>query len=248
MGAENNEDDEFSFIYEEDENKKIIRSTIGNKKMWNYFLYLTEDKKFKDYIEIIRKKYLDKDNKIKELKKFKKEISKLSRGYGLDEIAWSKSLNNYIVKNEIPKENLSMPCIALDRVQIGEDEQPAELYENVPLENWPSDLVELKPVSYSHPVIIRITPYASQREIIDYIKKTYRLEIEPIQKVFRDKNVLMGKQRTKNPKIKERNSFIIANKAKNTKRIKALLKKEGFGVIETSLIDKVIQLEKKENK
>lgn len=238
------------FVHLEDKKdkfKKIINSTTGNKKIWNNFLYLIEEKTFNRDIEKIKDKYIDENNKIKDLKEYTKTIRNLCIFYGLDDV-WTKSLMKYVRTGELPKENFSSPCVVLDRTQIGEDEEPEELYENVDPKDWPVDFIELKPISYSHPVIIRVTPYASQREIIDYIKKTYRYGIKPIQEKFQRKNIRIGKQRTKNPNIKKRNDLIYKNAFSSDKSINRILIEKGFEPIKSSLINKVVQNEKKKRK
>ncbi len=186
--------------------KNKIRSMLGHKKMWKHFLSLTEKKEFIDDIKTIKEYNLNEQGWAKDLKKFRWVINNLCRKYGLDEIMWSEAMEHYITMNQMPEEVLSTPCIVLDREEIGEEEYPDGEYEDV-LEEIPSEPVELDHWSYSHPVIIRVSPYASSNEIIDCIKKSYSLYIKPIQERYqREGTKIMGKGSSS---VRERNKYIL---------------------------------------
>jgi hypothetical protein len=98
----------------------------------------------------------------------------------------------------------------------------------------------------AYPLAIRFSPYASQRDIIDYIKKMYPL-IKEYQDSLVDKNVKLGKVKTKNKDIQKRNDFIYENKNKSLKEIRGLLAyKNTF--LDDGHIAKIISLEKQKRK
>jgi hypothetical protein len=246
---ENNEFDPFTYETSEEE-KQIILSMEGNKKIWNYFLHLVDSTGFQNHITVIRENHLDKEGSVINRKKFEEVKKYLCRHVGLDEIYWSEPIEEYILKNELPTENLSTPCVVFDRIELGEDEYP-DGYLSDPYDEWslPLDPIELEPWSYSHPIVIRVTPYASQREIIDYIKKSYNRLIKPIQESYK-LDVPIGKIRKKKPEIQERNKFIYENKDLPRKEIARLVAEKFNQFLDYGHIGKVISIEnkKRENK
>jgi hypothetical protein len=245
---ENNEYiDDFIIAETSEEEKKEILSMTGNKKVWNYFLDLLRDKRFQGSISSIRKYTLNKNGEPKNKEKFRKVIKNLCRNFGLDEMFWADELEVYVLKNQLPKENLSTPCIIFDRIEMGEDEYPDGEYED-DYDDWskPKEPVELEPWSYSHPVIIRVSPYASQREIIDYIKKTYSRRIKSIQERYQNEDVYLGKVKKKKKGVQERNDFIYQNRHLPSREIMKLLYDKYEGIdIDYGYIGKIISMEKK---
>ncbi len=235
--------DEFLIARVSKEERKSILSMKGNQKIWNYFLYLLRDKTFKDCISSIKKYNLNKSGKPKDIDNFRKIINTLCKNFGLDEMTWSEILERYILKNKIPKESLSTPCIILDRVEVGEDEYPNGYYEDDP-DDMPKESQELEPLSYSYPIIIRINPYASEREIVDFIRKSYTREIKPIQERYKDENIRLGKIRKKKQGIQERDDFVYNNREKPYKEIRRLLGEQNI-FIDDGLIGKIISRETK---
>lgn len=252
---ENDENDSDFVIFAEtpEEEKQVIRSMTGNKKIWNYFLDLLDSKRFQDSVGNIKKFSLNSKGLPKDPRRFLKTVGRLCRHFGLDEIMWSSPLEAYILRGELPKENLSTSCVVFDREEMGENEYPHGYYEDEfdfgddgPMR----EPVELEPWSYSHPVIIRVSPYASQREIIDYIKKSYNHHIRPIQERYQDEDVSIGKVRKKKEKIQTRNKFIYEHKHLPRKEIMQLVTDTFDEVLDYGHIGKIISLEikKRENK
>ncbi len=249
---QNNEEEFDPFILEtSEEEKQTIRSMTGNKKIWNYFLNLIRDRNFQSHINYFKKYNLNKKGEPKKPDDFYERIAKLCRHFGLDEVMWSVALEKYILKNELPRENLSTSCIVLDRVEIGEDEYPDGYYEDEYDDDGPmKEPKKLNSWSYCYPVIIRINPYASQREIVDYIKKSYTRYIKPIQERYKDEEVNLGKIRKKKQSIQERNDFIYQNRRLPSKTIMRMLydKYGPKSEMDQGYIGKIISMEKKKRK
>lgn len=248
----NEQNDNFFIMETPEEEKQIIRSTIGNRKIWSYFIDLLRDKTFLSSVAGIREYSLDKDGRPKNEKLFQKRMRALCRNFGLDEIMWLEELELYVLKGTVPKENLATPCIVLDRIEMGEDEYPAkdEFDEYEYFGEKPVEPIELESWSYSHPIIIRVSPYASQTEIIDYIKKTYTKYIKPIQERYVDEDVYLGKVRKKKQSVQKRNDFIYENREFPRKKIMSLVAGKFKEYLDVGHIGKIIYLEKKkrENK
>lgn len=79
-----------------------------------------------------------------------------------------------------------------------------------------------------YPVLIRISPYASQRDILDYIKAVYTSQIEPLQKKYRDADVGLGRSKTKDVAVQERNNFIYDHRHLSLNETKKLLREKSW--------------------
>jgi hypothetical protein len=92
------------------------------------------------------------------------------------------------------------------------------------------------------PVIIKISPYASQRDIVDYIRTMYPF-IEHFQEKYKSRDIKIGKQRKRNPDIQERDNFIYKNRHKPRKEIGKLLKDKYNNYLDQGEIGKIISRE-----
>lgn len=81
----------------------------------------------------------------------------------------------------------------------------------------------------NHPVAILVHPFASEREIVQYIKAEFKKTIEPLQEKYRrDETSLyrIKSLRAKDPKIRQRDNFIYKHRKQNSTVIKEKLKNE----------------------
>mgnify|MGYP001576370570 CR=1 FL=1 len=95
------------------------------------------------------------------------------------------------------------------------------------------------------PIAIRISPYASLRDLIDFARKAYKTQILPRQMLYRDKNVSIGRIRPKQKKIQSRNDFIYENRHLSRKKIKRLVEEKFGEPLEYTHVAKIISLENK---
>ncbi|MCF7843668.1 hypothetical protein K9M47_02090 [Candidatus Gracilibacteria bacterium] len=104
-----------------------------------------------------------------------------------------------------------------------------------------------KEITYGKPVAILINPYASERNILDSIKKIYKTSILPIQNLHKNQSIKIGKIKKKDPIIEKRKDFIYKNKDLPRKEI-MLMVTDKFGKgyeLDYANIGKIISLEKK---
>ena len=100
-----------------------------------------------------------------------------------------------------------------------------------------------------HPIALYIRPEATQRDIVEYVKKMWGY-IEIYKNKYTNKESRVGKIRRKNKKIKERNELIYQNRHLPKKKIMKLVG-DKFGedaVIDYGYIGKIISIEKKKRK
>jgi hypothetical protein len=222
--------------------KKLIKSQ-GFLKVKNYFLDLIERKDFQDEVKKIRIKYTIPpkgfSKKEKHLypeppeygPKYPKRWDKLIKE-PIDQFLWMElfedekkigekfqlpagSLNildDYVLYNATSKVDSDTPslCMTQDCHELGE-------FKEIDEEN-----------EVAFPITIRISPYATERDILDYVRVAYSGEIEPLQKKYADKTSKIGKVRAK--KNRERDNFIYEHRHLKTQEIIEMLPKEWRGI------------------
>lgn len=100
---------------------------------------------------------------------------------------------------------------------------------------------------WKYPVVLRIHPDASQRDIIEYIKTHWHL-IKYYQEQYTDrhKDASFKNSKTKeNLKLKERNDFIYQNRSLPRKTIMQMVNKDFGADLDQGSIGKIISLERK---
>ncbi|MFA6096858.1 MAG: hypothetical protein WC788_04490 [Candidatus Paceibacterota bacterium] len=232
----------------------------GVQKMWNYFLEITKNEYFVETIKELRNKYkipdkgfgpdpdghysmpphnLILENNFNSYNNLRNDIiEKICKKYKLHYFDFSDVILQYIYYNKLyPIYELS--ACGLFRVEdvIEEKIEPfGELFQ--------------KSDDMAYPISIRISPYASQRDIVDFIKnKTiWKREIEYLQNKYKDKNIKIGKIKAKKQLTQKRNQFIYSNKSLPRKRIKELVSNKFKTDLDYEYIGKIISMEKKRRK
>ena len=246
--------------------KEKALSTQSHKKLWNYYIEITKSEHFLKTVSKIRNQNQipeqgfptpDRNHKLlelnpknrffitpfwkhadqpeKNLNNIQKEIKKLCKKYNLHYMDWVEVMLNYIFyseKNIIQLTNSFNLCLVSDLVFEKKESFGREFKES-------DDM--------AFPIAVRISPYASLRDIKDYIDKMYTSEIKPLQEHHKNTEIKIGKFKTKNEKIQERNDFIYQNKDLPLKKLRTeISNKFGYdGILDDGHITKIISLEKK---
>lgn len=233
--------------------------TKGFKKLWNYFqeiaeteLYITtlnrlilecdippqgfdqrilsiaDDRRF---ILPPEWRYYESEKKYVEVSE---EIKKLCKRFHLHYMDWFEVIAKHLFYNliEVPRyPNSYNLCLVSDLVET--KQEPLEEFEE-------SDDI-------AFPVAIRVSPYASQRDIIDFVKKAHT-QIEAYQKKYRDEQAKIGRVKTKKPLVRQRDNFIYELRDLPRQQIMRLLN-EKLGIsLDYGHIGKIISLEAKKRK
>ena len=223
-----------------------LHTSQSYKKMWNYFLDLSEKDEFKNEIKCIRKKYkiaeLRKDLPeifrkglyaymvLKEFGEIHKETGLLCAKYGLTQSSYSGVLFDLIFtgKKKEPIYSLGFAlCMVRDEEGKFRDTLDASNDKDLP----------------SYPISIRISPYASERDIISFVKNSYKYFIEPIQRKYRDNKNKLWKIRKKPNSARDK--FIYSQKAKPRKQISELVTNKFGDILDVGEIAKIISIETK---
>lgn len=226
----------------------------GVQKMWNYFIEITKTDYFLNFVKEMRKKYNIpprgfklKKNKSFTIppKNFSKQtelrdeiIKKICEKYKLHYFDYCDVMEEYIYYNILfPLSELSSCGLFYVSDVIDEKEEPfGELFQ--------------KSDDMAYPIAIRISPYASQRDLIDFIKNKviWEKEIKFLQDKYKDKNIKIGKIKSKNKKIQKRNDFIFKHQNLPRKKIMSLVNKKFKADLDHGEVCKIISLERKRRK
>lgn len=235
----------------------MIKSS-GHQKLLNYFREIIDTTYFQRYIINARKEYkipkdgfkVDSDNystipdeweykddeKIR--KKISKEIRSLCKKYYLHYLDGTELIEGLLFYNFKDKsfypDSYNM-CLITDLADERKEPFAEETQKN-------DDLL--------YPIAIRISPYASLRDILDYVKRAYKIKIVPMQKSYQVEGVKIGKFKKRKDVIIERNKFIYENRHLPRKEIMSLVN-DKFGEqhsVDYGYIGKIISLEDKKRK
>ncbi|MEI6479608.1 MAG: hypothetical protein WCO21_02130 [bacterium] len=240
----------------------IVDSTSAQGKVWKYLKGLSEDPGFQRKIRQIRKKHNLPPDGISEVLKlrseatgqefvklpehlsetdFTKETAQFTKELGLS-LFWSEAIQYYITYNQW-----------FDFWSFGGLVRVDDLNEYI---NGPflyggdeeGDLDYVKTILEEHPIAITISPYASLRDILDFLKRTYKTHIEPLQNEYKNAEIKLGKMRKRNASVHARNQFIYENKHLASKKLMALINDEFGELLDYTYINKIISDEEKKRK
>jgi len=230
-----------------------MTKTQGYKKLWNYFIQITETKPFKEKIARLREKYnipvsgfkLTKhtwippeewQHKHTEVERqLNDEIEKICEEYGLHFLYWTDSIKELLFFNKVePYSNEGDMCLFVD-LKV-EREEP-----------FLKEIQDADDVAF--PIAIRISPYASQRDIVDFVKKR-AFQISQWQEHYLKQSADFGinKVKSRKEKTRERNTFIYENRHKFPKIISGLVAEKFHEFLDYAYISKIIRMEKKRRK
>ena len=103
-------------------------------------------------------------------------------------------------------------------------------------------------ISKTTPVAILIHPYMSKRDIIDAVRKTYDVAIEPIQNRYKKQDVGLQGSRKKSLKLKERDEFIYKHRHLSAQEIMKLVSDEFGKVYDYTYIQSILNREIRKRK
>ncbi len=240
--------------FHSERNTAAFYKTQGFKKQWNYAKDLLSQKGFQTLVKKLRKSYDIPENGFKlntpswthpietwkhrtdpqMLEKLRNELRKFCETKQFAEKDWRSIFEYYIFYNELflfQDPNSHNMCYVTD-ILTQKDSLGQEL--NDSLRN-------------AFPVALLISPYASKRDILDYVEKLYKTQILPTQQIYQ-KDAKQGKVRNKNGKVQARNLFIYQNRNKSLKVIADLVRAEFKELLDHGHIGKIISLEHNKRK
>jgi len=243
------------FIKFHEEGINAYLKSKGLRKVWNYFLDIIKTDYFKNFIKETRKKYdippdgfvpIDehyvfpptgfsraRTNELQE-----EIVDKICNKYKLHKFDYSETIQQYIYYNKFLDPISEIGASGLFHISdvVSEKEEPfGEFFQ--------------KSDDDAYPIAIRISPYASQRDLIDFVKnKGAWSEIQFLQGKYADPKLKMGKVKQKDEKIQARNDFIYEHRNLPRKEIMHLVSEKLHESLDYGLIAKIISIEKKRRK
>lgn len=227
--------------------------TKGSTKLWNFFLAMSETDEFNKMIAEIRQEYgipkdgfstfekklnwenaiADENDRLGRDIEIAKKIDKICDKFNARFLSSQFVIENFLYFNKIM---LNPYSFANNLCYISDLKDDKTLFEfNV------MDSADV------YPIVMGISPYARQRDILDFVKKIYKIGIEPLQKQYKSVDAKIGKIKSKNPDIQKRNKFIYENRNKSIKEIRALLANKKV-YLDDGHISKILSLERKRRK
>lgn len=255
------------------EERRKIKETESFKKALNYIEALIHQKDFQDKVLEIRGRYGIPDKGLAEIKLVPSEFQKdvqlvqipseldtfdmreearlLAQGCGLD-VMWTGIFLHYVIYNSIEIHTLGDAFDVVDLQSFTEpeagpwwDEIITEEGKDYSEDHYREMQKQLRDTAKTHPIALLIHPYASQRDIIDYVKKLFKHKIQPLQERYKDPKISLGKVRTKNQVVKQRNKFIFQNRNLPKKQITQLVAEKFGDILDYTYINKIITDEEK---
>lgn len=233
-------------------------STQGFKKLWNYFLEIAKTDYFQNKISDLRKKYnipkegfrcaktykthppqewnnYYKPNEEKILVEIWDELRTMCKKYHLHVDDWVDAMEYYLFYNELrPVYDTKCHSICLLSDLMEDRGEPLS-----------EEFMDSDDLFY--PIAIRISPYATERDIVDYVKKMFPL-IQEFQKPYIKPDAKIGKIKKKNSKIQERNDFIYTNRNLSINETRRLVEEKFKETLDYEYIGKIRSEEVKRRK
>jgi hypothetical protein len=101
-------------------------------------------------------------------------------------------------------------------------------------------------IKQTFPAALYISPYASERDVIDYVKKVFMPEIKRIQDAHRKPGVSIGKTRKRKSIVRKRNESMHQNRSSSDKKIAQIVRENHSDApLKPGSINKTLSREKK---
>lgn len=189
--------------------------TKCSKKLKNYFLSLLDREDFSTKMADLRKKWgiqlpkteaeggvrasswIENHSEV-EIEALDRDIDAVSLEFGLQPLTWRAPLITFLLQGQIDVDEIK-EVWANNLLQISTIQSlrlPVGTYFG---QEWEDQIF---------PVVLRISPYASEKEILDFIHKMYTPVISKMQKIFQNPAIKIQTIRTRKTINIERNAFI----------------------------------------
>jgi len=206
-----------------DEFKQKLESSQSHKKIWNFAQRVIREESFVEELEKLRaewnipaKGFVNRDelDKWSLETKHTSDLAFICSEGSLRDLFESHNLNirhwsmwSFFFYNELNQTVLPIEpdglCFVEDLDEEGVTRIPSEEAENLK----------------QYPISIRVSPYASQRDIVEYVKKMYSILILDVQMKYRKDELSLGSGRERNPEYLEVVDFIWEHRSMKHKKL-----------------------------
>ena len=171
---------------------------------------------------------------------FQKDVYDLGESFNAS-VGWLTNIRDYVFYNDFFYTKVSPLVEMVDVLGLTDEiaEMDVDLYEEDEADENAVVRRVLNNLTNSYPLAIFISPYATGRDIIDFIKKN-KTSIETLQNKHRDSGVRIGKVRKRKANVQERDLFICNNKHLSAKALMSKVN-EKFGTqLDYDYVNKII--------
>lgn len=252
--------------------KKDMTRSSGGKKLINYFIDLTSKKEFRDEVLRIREKagipkegYPFSEEDYKQVLDKYSDIAEgyeLARKFGLYSYRWQSFFVSFLFFGNAYLKKVPYRMLDFELCKIVDEKSRNE-------EKWDKDEMGFeteeefeahreayigfrKDEDAEFPIAIKISPYASGRDIADFIARNSKW-ISELQNRHRLDTIGIGKIKKKNSRVQERNEFIfeihrVGDKFTPYQKIQRMVYEKFGETLDLSYIAKIIATERKKRK
>lgn len=208
--------------------EKKIQKKKGQRgqKMNTYFEHLKNTKEFKDEIDrlsLLEKKHSS-SHSIEDFELYFNEITSVCEYFQLPSVFWTFAVHNFVISGKwsIDDGYITDVCYLTDFNDV-EEKVISSVSSNEFFINYLKDFYKKE-----FPVFIAVSPYATCKDITDFVESNYTNHILPSLKSYRKKDVVIGKFKKKNETLEARDKYIVENRNISAKKMMSLVK-EKFG-------------------
>ena len=219
--------------FDKEHNARAFYNTQGAKKLFRYFLSLLETEGVQKLIDELRKEYKipvggfprpekgewthpprewKYSKNRKRLGEIRQKLHALSLEYSLLPADWASLFESHLFYNHIffsTPTNASNLCFIADAIT---DARVAG--QNITSED-----------RQAYPLVIHISPHASERDILDFIKQTYIPGMKRVQDLYQ-KDVNIGGVRKRSKTVRERDNLLLKNRTSSNKKLVEKVKEQ----------------------
>lgn len=180
------------------------------------------------------------------LKPINLAIKGISRQFPIHDITIDAIVKIYLFHNKKIFQLLDDTIDEVNLCRIEEIKGQIEEFES--LSGAENTLEILKRKFKDYPVVIKLHPDISQRELIEYIKRNWHIITNLHLGQYKNKNSILGKTRRRDQQIQKRDDFIYKHKKLPRRQIAMLLNKKFDEFLDVGHIGKIISLESRRRK
>lgn len=231
---------------------EILQNTTYFSKAFNHIRALLDMETVQKEVKEIRSKFgiPNEGLELYQKQEFKQEVfdatrllvKKLKLGMG-----WGDVVENYVIYNRVFTPEFPE---VFEVLNLRTELSGASTFPDNPedLTQKDIDYDNLKDLSKDYPVALLIPARASQRDIIDFVKKIFKHSILPIQQKYKNEVAEIGKHKERREETRRRNQFIYEHRDLPRKEIMHLVNDKFNINIDYGLIGKIISIENNKRK
>ncbi len=238
-----------------DRNTKAFYKSQGYRKLLNSFEDFTKKEEFQEFILGLREKYKIPPNGflIKGSTWTTPPKEWISEIWSVEHREVQTVIKEFCENQQIPSKDWKFVIeqyLFFNKIFLSQEPNSHNLCYVTDISTKKDSLGQdlTKDLILAYPVGLLISPYASKRDILDYIEHIFTTEIKPLQEKYENEDSFIGKSRQKMTLTKKRANLVWENQDKPLKEIAELIKTVLGTDIDVGAVGKLLSLERKKRK